>query len=168
MQTELAGYKLKFPNTIAELAKEYPNGQLSGYHKFIDSSQSAKAEWQFDSWSGSYDEDRRIHPYGVIISLKNKADQLDSLKTNLERQYNQPFTLFTLKSAGKENYNLDPPIYSCQIAKGTILLLSKAVSDRGDSWSQYNSLRISVGYNLTEREEEMFALKSGEIHEKID
>ena len=165
---KVAGYTIQFPNTLAELEKEYPNGHRVDYNKFIDSNQTNRVEWQFNVWGSNRNHDPRNNPYGIVIYLKNKGDRLDSVKTALEQQYNQVLQPFIFQKLQGDFTKIDPPIYTCHIERGTILVLTKAVSYRRDSWSQYNSLRVSIGYNLTKKEEELFALTSGSIHEDAD
>ncbi|GAB2602032.1 hypothetical protein [Spirosoma areae] len=168
IRTELVGYRIQFPITMMELQKAYPNGSLFGHHNFIDSTASIRTEWQFDSWGGAGRQDRRNQPYGVVIFLKNKGNQLDSLKMALEGQYKQSLKPLAIQKLEGDFTRIDPPIYVCHINRETILALTKAVSYRGDRWSEYNSLRISIGYNLSKKEEELFALTSGDIHEDTD
>lgn len=168
IHTELAGYTIQFPITVAELQKEYLNGYTLGYSKFIDSTQSTRAEWQFNAWGSGGNHDPKNESYGIIIYLKNKDNQLDSVKTALEQQYKQSLQPLTFEKLQGDFTKIDPPLYACHINEETILILTKAVSYRGDSWSQYNSLRISIGYNLSKKEEELFALTSGGIHEDTD
>ncbi|GAB3960663.1 hypothetical protein GCM10028805_58310 [Spirosoma harenae] len=153
---------------MAELGQNHPCGSLVGHHNFIDSSQSARIEWQFDEWADAGNQERRSQPYGVVIFLKNKANQLDSLKTILEKQYRKSLKPMTIYSPKGEFMHFDPQIYRCEITEGTSLILTKAARYRGDSWSQYNSLRISIGYNLNRQEEELFAVTGRGIHEEID
>ena len=168
VHTEVAGYGIRFPITMAELQKQYPNGYKSFSHKFIDSTQSVRTEWWFDTRGNSGNRDSRSQPYGVSIFLKNKGNRLDSVKTTLEQQYKQSLKPLTLHELEEGLTPVSPPVYVCHINKETILVLRKAAKYRGDSWSEYNSLRISIGYNLNKKEEEFFTLFSGgTIHEDI-
>lgn len=168
IHTELAGYTIEFPVTIAELQRQYLHGYKFMDHKFIDSTQSIRAEWQFNVWGSSGNHDPKNEPYGVVIYLKNKGNQLDSVKTALETQYKQSLKPLIIDKLEGNFTKINPPIYVCHIGKETILVLTKAINYRGDPWSEYNSLRISLGYNLTKKEEELFALTSGGIHKDED
>lgn len=64
--------------------------------------------------------------------------------------------------------SITPRIYFCELNDNTVLVLTKAASHRGDHWSQYNTIRVSIGYNLDAKEKELFALKSGDIHVDTD
>ncbi len=169
IHTELAGYTVQFPITVAELQRFYPNGYKSFSTKFVDTSHSIRAEWWFNTHGTNGNRDLGNQPYSIGIFLKNEGSQFDSIKTALEKHYGKTLLLLNVTRLGKyEPYQPSPPVYACHLNKSTILALSKASSDRGDSWSQYNSVRTSIGYNLNATEEERFAVKDGRIHEDTD
>ena len=87
IHTELAGYSIRFPITAYAPSKEYPDSYTSGYSKFVDSTQTVKAEWPFNAWGNRRNHDPANTPFGVVIFLKNKSSQFDSVKTALEQRY---------------------------------------------------------------------------------
>ena len=139
----------------------------------MDSTQESRIDWLFNMHEFGEDTiykvpDRR-QAYGVSIYLKNKGNQLDSVKTALEKQFGRNLLLLNVTRLGKyEPYQPNPPVYICHLNANTILALSKASSYRGEPWSQYNSVKISIGYGLDATEEERFAVKGGYIHEDTD
>ncbi|UFH56091.1 hypothetical protein [Spirosoma sp. KNUC1025] len=112
---------------------------------------------------GKGNQDPGNEPYGVVILLKGKGYQLDSVKAALEVQFKKRLNPLTINKLEGNFDKISPPIYACHINGDAIVLLTKAANHRGDSWSEYNSLRISIGYNLTKEEEELFAVTSGGI-----
>ncbi|GAB2559578.1 hypothetical protein GCM10027190_06760 [Spirosoma areae] len=150
---------------MAELQKQYPKGYPIEHYKFIDSSQSIMAEWWFDTWENNMgNHDPKSQPHGVVIFLKDKGNQLDSVKTALEQQYKQSLEPLEIHKLKGDFTKINPPIYVCHINEGTILVLTKGATYRDDPWSQKNSLRISIGYNLSQKNEEFFALLGGDIN----
>lgn len=161
VHTQLAGYTIQLPITVAQLSQEYKQGFTSHLDKFIDSTQTTRAEWWFDDWGGKGNQKPTNQAYGVNIFLKNKADQLDSVKTALEHYYSQPLKpLVITKLNTKGSY---PGVYTCLIDGHNLLVLKKAT--QYEPWSQYNCIRISVGYNLNTRQQELFAILDGRIEE---
>lgn len=154
---------------MVDLQTYHPNGYRSWSNRFIDSNQTIRIEWWSEDWGGSGNRDPKNQPYGVGIFLKNKGNQFDSVKTALEKQYGRNLLLLNVTRLGKyEPYQPIPAVYTCRLNKNTILALSKASRHRGDPWSQYNSVRISIGYNLDATEEERFAVRDGRIHKDGD
>ncbi|GAB3960658.1 hypothetical protein GCM10028805_58290 [Spirosoma harenae] len=158
--TELMGYSLHFPINLAELQKQYPNGHTVYSNRFVDSTQAIKVEWWFNVWGDTGNSDPKNEPHGVVMFLKNKEASFDSVKTALEKRYKQTLEpLVFTKSNG--NFSKVKPIYVCHISEDALLVLTKA-----DSYSpERNSLEIAIGYNLTKKQLEAFALLSGPIYD---
>ncbi|RIV20567.1 hypothetical protein DYU11_21215 [Fibrisoma montanum] len=164
-QTQLAGYSIRFPITVAELQKEYPDGRTVGvgYDRFVDSTQSIKTEWWFDT--SGFDSKSNRYPdspsHGVVMFLSNKESKFDSVKTALEQYYKQPLKPLQFTESRGDFSGLKP-IWVAHINEDCFLVLTKSDTYRSSS---PNSLRIAIGYGLTKKEQEAFALLGGDTYD---
>ncbi|WP_420147976.1 hypothetical protein [Spirosoma sp.] len=158
-QINLAGYSIQFPTTLGELQSLHPRGHKKYRSIFVDSSQAVKIEWWFDIWSNTGNQDPKNKPHGIVMFLKNKDPQFDSVKTALEQRFKQRLKPLVFTKLNGD-FSRVKPIYVCHINKDVFLVLTKSDSFR----SEPNSLRIAIGYNLTRKEEETFALLGGKIY----
>ena len=168
-KTIIAGHTIQFP----KVAKQLTNSGYTTNDKiiYVDSTDNLKIEWLFNLYESGEDTiyklpDRR-QAYGVNIYLKNKADRLDSVKAALERKYKQQLLPMTITETSDERHYI-PAGYSCQIGPDAVLFLRKTSSPQGDSWHQFNSLRIAIGYGLSKAEQERFATSRGQIWKEVD
>ncbi|GAB3783585.1 hypothetical protein GCM10028818_41880 [Spirosoma horti] len=158
-QTNLSGYTIHFPTTLNQLQKQYPTGQLLSDDRFVDSSQTVRTEWWFNTWGNNGNQELRNESHGVVMFLRGKETKFDSVKNSLQQRYRQILKpLVFTKSHG--DFSSLKPIYVCHTSEGAFLVLTRPDSYR----SEPNSLRISIGYNLTRKQEEAFALLGGPIY----
>ena len=91
--------------------------------------------------------------------LSNKESKFDSVKTALEQYYKQPLKPLQFTESNGDFSGLKP-IWVAHINEDCFLVLTKSDTYRPSS---PNSLRIAIGYGLTKKEQEVFALFGGEI-----
>jgi uncharacterized protein YcgL (UPF0745 family) len=169
--TNLAGHVIHFPISAGELdTTKYRLTYVLG-SKYVDSSETVKVEWLFDTREKGKDpamgiSDKR-QAYGVNIYLKNKGSQIDSVKKALEKHFGKPMVPVEIAEIKEENFDRNLG-FTCQLNPHTNLFLRKASSGQGDTWSQFNSLRIGIGYNLKKDQLERFASFDSKIHKSYD
>lgn len=158
--TELAGYKLEFPVTLERLQREHPKGRIISFDRFTDSTQSVRVEWWFNVWGNTGNSDPKNMPHGVVLFLKNGDNKFDSVKVALENRYKQTLSPIVFKRSSGD-FSKVKPIYVCHINSDTFLTLAKSNSFH---MNDANSLILSIGYNLSRKGEEAFALFGGPIY----
>ncbi|GAB4031397.1 hypothetical protein [Spirosoma jeollabukense] len=165
--TTIEGYSIAFP----KLAKQLPQYSTKDAIVYVDSTPRSRIEWLFNPYEFGKDTlykipDRR-QAYGVNIYLKNKGNQLDSVKAALEVKYKHPLIPMDI-TATEDEPHFGPSGYYCELNSNAVLFLRRASCSQGDSWCQYNSLRIAIGYNLSKAERERFASSYGIIWYNVD
>jgi hypothetical protein len=165
----LAGHAIHFPINASELdTTKYRLTHILG-SKYIDSSATVKVEWLFDIREKDIAlgiADKR-QAYGVNIYLKYKGSQIDSVKKALEKQFGKPMVPVQIVKIKEEYFDKNLG-FTCQLNPGTTLFLRKAMRRQGDTWGQFNSLRIGIGYNLKKDQLERLAVTDSKIHKSYD
>ena len=167
--TFLANVPIRFPVKAYELDSTKYHLPYFRSNKYVDSSENVKIEWLIDERSGDHlrnkIDNRTI--YGVNIYLKNKGSQIDSVKSALEKQFGKKLNPVTIEETKDEQFSTNFG-YSCQLNQNTTLFLRNATCEQGDSWCQYNSLRIGIGYNLRTDQLERLATTDSKIYKSYD
>ncbi|GAB3799872.1 hypothetical protein GCM10028819_24090 [Spirosoma humi] len=139
----MANHTFQFPITQHEYISTHKAYTKQGGGKYVNSSSSVRIEWLFNPFGSMTTEvpnSRKI--YGINIYLKNKAGQIDSVKSALEKKYNKSLLPMTITATNDEPHYGSAGFY-CQLSPDAILCLRKASCQQGDSWCHFNSLRIA-------------------------
>ncbi|WP_460982935.1 hypothetical protein [Spirosoma fluminis] len=143
------------------MKRKYPNAVESLDH-LTDTTKQAQVVWRFNSAVS----DPRSHPYGVLITLKDKSIKFDSLKAALGKEFQKPFeALFSPEHMGEyEYYEKDPSLGVLQVTDEIQLSLSKGKFWPGTTYLYNDDIVISLCYGLSSAQKERFALKQGDIY----
>jgi hypothetical protein len=154
---------------LFELQKTYPYAKESLFSRLTDTTRNTKAVWMFESST----RDLNSKPYGVIISLRDKGNKMDSIRRVFENRYHQVFhPLKRPKHIGSnEFFEPDSTLLVMAINQDVQLSIT-----RKNVWSKSGYLGvdyvedivISIGYNLDASERERFVLRRGEIRRDYD
>jgi hypothetical protein len=168
--TKLAGYEIHFP-VMAYKVDTTIYHRFRWAHQYGDSTESTKIVWLFDMYEDGaapvYGLPDKRQAYGVNIYLKNKATQMDSVIRALEVQFGKTMLPVIITDIQGESFNNNLG-YSCQLNTNTTLFIREATCNQGDSWCQYNTLRICIGYNLKKDQLERLATDAIKIHKSYD
>jgi hypothetical protein len=117
--------------------------------------------------------DLNSQPYGVIISIRDKGNKMDSIRKAFENRYHQVFQpLKRPKHMGpNEFFEPDSTLLVMAVNQDVQLSITKK-----NVWSKSGYLGvdyiedivISIGYNLDASERERFVLRRGEIRRDYD
>ncbi|WP_247232214.1 hypothetical protein [Telluribacter sp. SYSU D00476] len=160
-QIALAGYDIQFPITVSDLRASHTDLKESLSAFLTKTSPESEVTWRF-KFSVN---DPRSQPYGVLITLKNKADKIDSIRTFIENKYHLSFEpLKEPKHLGKyEYYEPDSTLRIMQVNKDVQLAISRKKVWPDGKYQFTDDVVIYISYNLSEIEKERFVLKQGEI-----
>lgn len=168
-QIGINAYTIRFPITFFELQKTYPYAEESLFSRLTDTTRNTKVVWMFENST----RDLNSQPYGVIISIRDKGNKIDSVRRALENRYNQVFQpLKRPKHMGpNEFFEPDSTLLVMTVNQDVQLSITKK-----NVWSKSGYLGvdyiedivISIGYNLDASERERFVLRRGEIRRDYD
>jgi hypothetical protein len=160
-QLALAGYDIQFPITVSELRNSHTDLKESLSILLTKTNPESEITWRFKHSVN----DPGSQPYGVLITLKNKADKIDSIRTFIENKYHLSFEPFKeVKHLGKyEYYEPDSTLRIMQVNKDVQLAISRRKVWPNGKYQFTDDVVIYISYNLSEVEKERFVLKQGTI-----
>lgn len=167
-KAKVAGIQVAFPIKAGKLMKDgYTLASRFG-SQYRDTTASTLVAWLTNEYEGGDDILKGLpdprSAYGVNIYLKHKGYRLDSVRTALEQQFGKQFEpVQTTHLRGL--WSIDKAGYKLVINPSTTLFLRRATDFQGDPWGQYDTLRIAIGYNLSEEQQDHFAINAVRIEE---
>jgi hypothetical protein len=163
-ETSIMGNPIKFPASIAEFEKAYPT--LPAHHRlfartvFVDSShQHDRVEWLFRPTLAQRGANTPL--YGVNFYLFGRPEQMDSIKTVLEKHFSTKLMPFT----SHIDRTSHPSTYYATLADCTTLFIRECDSYEGEP---ANCIRIAISNHLSDKEESYFIITDGDIEPDID
>ncbi|RIV23550.1 hypothetical protein DYU11_11220 [Fibrisoma montanum] len=160
-ETKLAGYTINLPVTSGEIRAKYPNAKESLFVYLTETTSDMDVEWRFNQ--SIYNP--KSQAYAIIVTLRNKAHQMDSIRTALEAQYKKPFEpLLTPKHLGKyEYYEKDSTLGVLQVNEHVQLSIHRRKIWPLSGYQYTKDVVVSICYGLTDEQKERFAMKQGDI-----
>lgn len=157
----LAGYTVRFPSTAGEVCSRFPNARESLIAYLIEETPHIKLEWRFD---GSIYEPRS-QLYGVLMTLRNQPNKIDSIRAALEKHYNLSFTpLHKPQHLGKyEYYQPDSTLSVLDINDDIQLSIHRRMIWPIEGAAYTNDVIVAISYGLNAEKKERFAIKQGNI-----
>lgn len=134
--------------------------------QYVNFTETTKEAWLMDVYEGN---DELLHglpdarsAYGVNIYIMHKGYQLAAVRTALEKQFGKSFER-VLTTHRPTIWPVNLTGYKLVLNPSTTLFLRRATSGQGDPYYQYDTLRIAIGYNLSEEQQEYFAISADGI-----
>ncbi len=167
-KANIAGIQVAFPVKVSKLIKDgYTLNRELG-SQYIDSTGSTFVAWLTDVYGAGDDVLKGLpdprSAYGVNIYLKHKGYRLDSVRTALEQQFGKQFEPVQTTHL-RAVWPIDQAGYKLVLNPSTTLFLRRATDCQGDHWGQYDTLRIAIGHNLSEEQQDHFAINAVRIEE---
>jgi hypothetical protein len=161
-QLTLEGHEVQFPTTASALCAAHPDIEESLLGFMTKTYPESRFQWRFRHSI----KDPKSQPHGVLITLINKADRMDSLRTFFENKYHLPFEPWKEpKHLGKyEYYEPDSTLRIMQVNDDVQLAISRRKIWPHSGYQYTDDVIISISYDLSETEQERFAVKQGDIH----
>ncbi len=161
-QIKLADYHIKFPITSGELKATYPEAKESHLIFLTDSNQSVRVTWLFEQSL----LDSKRDSYGLLMTLKEKGQSIDSVRSEIEGIIHQQFKPLTIpKHLGKNEYFEPDSSLKVIHLKGVQIAVQRRKIWPTSGYKYTNDVIVSVCYNRTAEEEERFVFKQGRIQE---
>ncbi|WP_375446462.1 hypothetical protein [uncultured Fibrella sp.] len=164
-QINLADYHIKFPITSEELQAAYPKAKESHLVFLTDSNQAVRVTWLFEQSL----LDSKRDSYGLIMTLEEKGQSIDSVRSAIASRFHQQFESLTIpKHLGNDEYFEPDSSLKVMHLKGVQIAVQRRKIWPTYGYKYTNDVVISICYNRTIKEEERFVFKQGRIHEDDD
>lgn len=187
----VAGHEVIFPLLLGQILERKSTYYVTD-GQYRDTTQVDQLGWYYD-WhnvindtTNHWKAPNSTPLYGMSITMKGKAGQIDSVRKVIEQEFGMPMKALKLSYVDTEQEGLffNPmPVYVCYPGGGVQISIRLASCWKGDypyrcgrlqstdppmSDNPENSLRITVSFGLKPDEAERFASGSGQIWKDVD